>query len=347
MLPLISIIIPHFNRASLLLQTIESIKQQDYQNWEVIIVDDSSSKEQWNLVQRYASEKIYIIERSDGLKGPSRCRNLGVAKSKGDYIIFLDSDDLLAPWCLSQRVDAIQKHPQNDLWVFQVLLFEQKPGDMNTCWNNLEGNNDLERFIRSNPPWHTSSPIWKRNVFINNGGFNEMLIYGDDSELHIRLLLKKPRVIKFKDQLPNVFIRRSDIKRLTNRLNEKTLKYRRYRLIEGSILLKNNKALSNLWEGQYFFEAEFILFNQENSWKWIKPIIKEWKNNHTPPFFKIALVQLYFSIACLSKEKFYFIIRILRRLLIILLPDSFFPSGTDFQSFKINNSQANEIKKLL
>ena len=144
--PLISIVIPHFNRSELLGETLQSIRRQEYENWEVLIVDDGSEDREWALVQTMAHGKIRVFQRDNGVKGPSRCRNLGASESEGDFLIFIDSDDILAPWCLSQRMVAARKQSTAELWVFPVMLFSHCPGDLATCWNRLEGNADLDRF---------------------------------------------------------------------------------------------------------------------------------------------------------------------------------------------------------
>ena len=128
--PLVSIVIPHFNRVELLVETLRSIEAQDYANWEAWVVDDGSAAQQWTVLQGMATERIHILQRTDGIKGPSRCRNLGAAEARGDYIVFLDSDDILAPWCLSQRMARVAEEPEADLWVFPVMLFKQQPGDL-------------------------------------------------------------------------------------------------------------------------------------------------------------------------------------------------------------------------
>ncbi len=147
--PRVSVVIPHFNRARLLSETLESIHQQSVADWEVIIVDDGSEPEEWAAIRAMESDRIRVLQRTNGIKGPSRCRNMGAAEARGELLLFLDSDDVLAPWCLGQRLERVSQEPELGVWVFPVMLFHQRPGDGAQCWNRLEGHDDLDRFLRS------------------------------------------------------------------------------------------------------------------------------------------------------------------------------------------------------
>ena len=336
---LVSIIIPHYNRAKLLAETIDSVRRQSHADWEVIVVDDGSDDQEWLAIQLFADERIRIIKRTDGLKGPSRCRNLGVAGALGDYIMFLDSDDLLAPWCLSERLQYAEELLGHDLLVFPVMLFEQTPGDLPVCWNRLEGDHDLERFLRSDPPWHTSSPLWCRDAFNRVGGFNEAVMYGDDADLHVRALLTGLNYVKCPQSLPDVFIRRSATARITNSLGEAIQQSRLTRLIEGSNYLRIAGArdeIQQIWEGQYFVEGEFLLFNAEQPGLWIHKVIKTWCTEYHPSLFRKLLVKVYFEIAQLMRYRGYLMLRLARRLVMLMLPQDFFPKGGSFHSHEID-----------
>ncbi len=194
---LVSIIIPHFNRSALLQQTINSVKAQTYTNWEIIIVDDGSDATEWERLKRYEEEKIKIYQREDGLKGPSRCRNTGVSNSKGAYLIFLDSDDLLADFCLEQRVGEIEKEDDAGMAVFLMETFDSYPGDTKTRFNIDAPFSKLAGlFIQNRNPWNVTCPIWKKEFFEQTGGFDESFLFMEDPDLHLRALYLKNRKIK-------------------------------------------------------------------------------------------------------------------------------------------------------
>ncbi len=347
---LVSVIIPHFNRADLLAQTIDSVRRQSHQDWEVIVVDDGSDAQQWLAIQPLADERTHIIRRTDGTKGPSRCRNLGVAGARGHYILFLDSDDLLAPWCLAQRVQRAEAFPDQDLWVFPVMLFEQTPGDLSVCWNRLEGEHDLERFLRSDPPWHTSSPLWRRDAFNRAGSFNEAVMYGDDADLHIRALMGRLRCIKYPSALPDAFVRRSAAARITNSLNPALLQSRLTRLREGSKALMVTGAtdeLRQIWEGQYFVEGEFLLFNVELHRVSLTKVIDSWQAECGPPFIRRLIVRGYFWVAQTCRNRAYLVLRLARRLSMLILPKDYFPRGGSFHSHEIDPGDFTDLRHRL
>ncbi len=94
-----SIIVPTYNRAHLIVETLLSVKKQTYTNWELIIVDDGSTDNTEDILKEYLSEQIRYIRISNGERG--RARNTGVSYASGDYVTFLDSDDRLYPEFLS------------------------------------------------------------------------------------------------------------------------------------------------------------------------------------------------------------------------------------------------------
>lgn len=322
-----SVIIPHFNRSRLIRETIASVEAQTNPNWELIIVDDGSDPGERKALEAFAGEKIRILDRTDGDKGPSRCRNLGAASAKGDYLVFLDSDDLLGPTCLEQRLDAARKEPDYDLWVFPAGQFRDHPGDMEALWGTmLPGGDDAARFARGDAPWHTSSPLWKRDAFAELGGFNERIFYGDDADLHIRAVLQGLRILQYPSEKPHAFVRRSDEERITNTLDDATIQSRLIRLEEGNLLLDRryeNQALRNIWEGQHFVEAEFLLFRHQSRVS-IDSVLSLWKNEFRPSIWKRFWVRFYFKLSLLTRDRAYLILRVARRAAMLALPGEYF-----------------------
>lgn len=340
--PLVSIIIPHFSRPALLALAVESIRRGTFRDFEIIVVDDGSAEDDWRLLNAMQSPDLRVFRREDGIKGPSRCRNIGLAMAHGPYVMFLDSDDLMAPWCLEERLGGAVVRPDADLWVFPVLLFRDRPGDMDVLWNAMaDGRCDRERFARSDPPWHTSSPIWRTASLKELGGFNEAVFYGDDSELHLRALVVGLRCLQYPDCHPDIFIRRSDAPRITNSLSPFLVESRRTRLREGTRFLKSTPdgaRLMSIWEGQYFVEAEFLLFNHETPRQAVCHILHDWREKCSPPRRRQWVVACYFAVALAARKSAYLALRLARRLAMILLPPTYFPSGGAFHHARAGKS---------
>ena len=90
--PFFTVIIPTYNRATLVKEAIQSVLDQTFDNFELIIVDDHSTDNTIDVVQSYSDKRIYRI-LNDHKKGPGGARNAGIHKAKGKWIAFLDSDD--------------------------------------------------------------------------------------------------------------------------------------------------------------------------------------------------------------------------------------------------------------
>ncbi|MFT7158597.1 MAG: glycosyltransferase involved in cell wall biosynthesis [Parvicella sp.] len=191
MKPEVSIIIPVFNRFELLNETIASVLEQSHQEIEVLLIDDGSKKPLLNYVlSNFQDERIIVLERSGLPKGAATCRNIGLNYASGDFLIFLDSDDLLDSECVVNRLDFAKNHSTSDFYVFNTAGFKKKVGDFNLIWNHLyRPQEDLVRFLSGDTPWATLSVMWKKGSLLQIGGWNEDAICWQDWELHIRSIL--------------------------------------------------------------------------------------------------------------------------------------------------------------
>lgn len=107
--PLISVITPIFNGERYILETIQSVLNQSYKNWEMIIVDNCSTDNSRIIVNQISDDRIKLIELEYNSGGPARPRNIGLDNAKGEYIAFLDADDVWLPEKLEKQIKFIQK----------------------------------------------------------------------------------------------------------------------------------------------------------------------------------------------------------------------------------------------
>jgi glycosyltransferase involved in cell wall biosynthesis len=120
--PTVSVIIPTYNRAGLLPSAIQSVLDQTYKNYEIIVIDDGSTDNTKEVIKPYL-DHITFLEADHG--GPAHARNIGMKAAKGKYISFLDSDDLLIPYKLEMQVKFIETHPEVALVSTEVSAFDE------------------------------------------------------------------------------------------------------------------------------------------------------------------------------------------------------------------------------
>lgn len=199
----ISVVIPFGGNLLHLNETITSLQQQSFNNWECLIVNDSNvaiSK----IDELLKDDRFKIIQNKE--QGAASARNIGCKNSSGDFVIFLDADDLLAPWALKERVNFMGSNSKHDFALFPALEFKHKVGDLETLRSSVISNNELENFLSFQTAFQTSCPIWRRGALEKIGGWNERAKSWQDGEFHIRGLLKGLQYA-WGSELPDVFLR--------------------------------------------------------------------------------------------------------------------------------------------
>lgn len=201
---ILSIICPLYNKAQYIEETILSVVRQNSSDWELIIVDDNSTDGSYDLAKGYTQrdKRVKVIRREDqspNIRGANVCRNIGLKVASGDYVMFLDADDLLMPYCVEQRINIINSSGYKSLYIFNVAYFKQDDAllikaqpSKREVYKYRKSLNErihfLNRFLKFDLPWHTSGPVWKKQYLINVGGWCEQLQRLQDPELHIRAL---------------------------------------------------------------------------------------------------------------------------------------------------------------
>ena len=342
---LVSIVIPHFNRSELLRQTLQSVARQTYEHWEVLIVDDGSSSDEFDCISRFADQRVRVLRRTGDVRGPSICRNQGAAASHGELLLFLDSDDLLAPWCLQQRVLAVESEPDATTVLAPVMIFLNQPGDLDVLWGKPDTSSPLEMFLISDPAWHTSSPLWKRDVFLAVGGFNPQVMYGDDADLHIRALYAGIRFRCLADCLPDVFIRRTEHQRITTSDSPDLRRSRRVFLSEVSRVVKQQGTARHrlLWQGQYVAECERLMFGGSASPADIQSVLTQWISDWPDSGLARTAFCLYLRAALRVGQYSRLTVRLLRKLCTQFMPEEWLLTPQHFCCHKTSGQLLTRI----
>lgn len=186
----LTIVTPTKNRLALLREAMDSVALQDFPDWEHIVVDDGSDDGSLDEVKRRAAAdpRIRLIVREKSPGGANVCRNLGVAEARGEFIVFLDSDDLLRPGCLKDRVAFMQRNADLSFAVYPAGVFTQRAGDMDRLYHPLTPGDDLVRFLSHECVWEITGPIWRRDYLVRIGGLDESLLSMQDLEMHVRAI---------------------------------------------------------------------------------------------------------------------------------------------------------------
>ena len=106
---LVSVVLPTFNRAHTINEAIQSIQAQTHSNWELIIIDDGSTDNTSEIVQLIDDNRIKYYKTTNG--GASRARNVGMQKSSGDWILYVDSDDAIYDFAIETMLEALHERP--------------------------------------------------------------------------------------------------------------------------------------------------------------------------------------------------------------------------------------------
>lgn len=204
--PIVSIIIPSFNKEKYIAETIKSVIAQTYLNWEMIILDDVSTDRTVEIISPYTliDERIHLMISAEN-HGANYLRNLGLSNAKGQYIMFLDADDLLSNTCIENRIKAID-NSAFDFCVHTMGVFYKFIGDSEFLWQP-NSKNPLTDFLQHKLPWSIMQPIWKKDFLLKIGGFNENFKRMQDVEMHTRALFFIDVNYKQFNEKPDCFYR--------------------------------------------------------------------------------------------------------------------------------------------
>jgi hypothetical protein len=202
--PLVTVVIPTYNYAHFLIETLESALAQTYSNFEVIVVDDGSTDDTRKRLDPYRDRIRYIYQENQGL---SAARNTGIRAARGDLIALLDSDDLWHPRKLEIQVDHMRGHPESGLFVSDdVARFYGKSTGSNDIggkpksWAVIDGSLPLKASpvsieeIVISPPFSSCGVLIRKECFETVGYFDTSLRSCEDRDMWIRIASRYPVV---------------------------------------------------------------------------------------------------------------------------------------------------------
>ena len=179
--PTVSIVMATYNRAAYIPAAIESIRNQTYQHWELIIVDDGSDEDIEGIVTQLKDERIYFYKAGRiGIVG--KIKNIAIEKTSGELIAFIDSDDLWASTKLAKQVMALHQYPEAGFSVAGGYNFKIPGEPVDYFFKQKEGikyGDVFISFFKSELPAYTQALMLRRSCFDVAGAFNESKSFSD------------------------------------------------------------------------------------------------------------------------------------------------------------------------
>lgn len=185
--PLVSIIMPAYNASRYIAGSIQSVLHQTYANWELLVVNDGSTDDTGQIINRISESRIRYFEQQNS--GASAARNLALEEMKGQFFCFLDADDQLPDYSLELRVQSLLKSPEVDLLDGGVMIMDENMDEtINVYWPSHYGK-IAHLFIRVDDNY-----FFGPNLMIRNKGtmyrFKEGMTHAEDLWFYTELSWK-------------------------------------------------------------------------------------------------------------------------------------------------------------
>ena len=277
---LISIIIPTYNRAHLIGETLDSILVQTYPNWECIVVDDGSTDTTADVMREYIKKDNrfqYHQRPINKIKGPNSCRNYGFEMSNGEYIKWFDSDDVMLPYLLEKQVLSFAKNVEMSVCKLSYFDFERR---VPIKENIISSKNLIEDYLIGNVTFYISGPLWKRSFLEKqNQLLDESLTNLDDWDFNLRMLYQKPNITYSNEVLILYRVHGDSLSQEIGKGNFKEVQSKFEARRKHLKLLKINKlaspsVLQHYIKGRYkFIFREAMIKKDKNKYYYLKMLV--------------------------------------------------------------------------
>jgi glycosyltransferase involved in cell wall biosynthesis len=191
MKPLVSVLVAAYNAAAWLTETLDSVSQQTWGNIEIIVVDDGSKDETLSIAKQYESSTIKVIYQEN--QGASAARNRGLELAQGDFIQYLDADDLLAPDKIERQLTFWQSGSKNRVisgeWARFVASPDEAIFEPNSLWQDRSPVDWLVCAWQGHWMMHPAAWLVPRAISDQAGCWDESLSLNDDGEYFSRVVL--------------------------------------------------------------------------------------------------------------------------------------------------------------
>lgn len=264
-----TVIIPLYNKENCIKNTLTSVLNQSFQDFEIIIIEDCSTDNSKKVAEEVKSEKISIIQHEKN-KGLSATRNTGIKNSNSTYLVFLDADDIWHKKFLEKIKELTENFTEAHLFATNYTEVYSEDVAVNPSSNlkNFVNDGIIPDFFESNLHQHIyclSSLCAKKEVFDSIGGFNQKINYGEDVDFNIRANSQFKLAYSNAVLVDNIMY--SDNKITNSSLNNKIITdFDSY-----EYLAKNNKSLKKYLDiNRYMMASNYKKQNDIANWKKLK-----------------------------------------------------------------------------
>ncbi|OAB27870.1 Glycosyl transferase family 2 [Flavobacterium fryxellicola] len=264
--PLISIIIPSYNREKLISETLDSVLEQTYTNWECIIIDDRSTDSTIMILDDYSNRDnrfITITKPLELKQGASVSKNLGLQIARGEYIQFLDSDDVLAENKLEKQIETLKNENEKTISVCITSTFRQINDEIileydRKDYRNFNNSESYFDIVGEMGGYYAPESFLISKALVNFSGYwNESLTLNDDGEFFFRIIYNSNKIFFNKD----TFVRHRDKTgnnlSMLNSFQKATSLLNSWKIIEILYNVKYNKLNSN-----YLDKKKWAVYNE-------------------------------------------------------------------------------------
>jgi glycosyltransferase involved in cell wall biosynthesis len=189
-MPLVSVIIPSYNAMAYLPETVESVLQQSFKDWELLIVDDGSADHTVSWASELTDPRIRVFSQEN--QGTPGARNSGLNAANGKFVAFLDSDDIWESKKLEMQIECMESNLSLGLVDTWAVLTDTQGRLLNQVIQSETEGNAILALLERNTVCCGSTPLVRRECFERCGNFSCDLLYVEDWDMWLRLALHYP-----------------------------------------------------------------------------------------------------------------------------------------------------------